>query len=409
MVAAYRGAGQARGHGRDRGPGASGGVGSTLEIAGNPSGRRSTWTDGHITYARASWVPASPPGCAPSRRRSTTGSLRQARTTDDAIAAGLVLRHGYLTTAGLHELIESIVVDAFLVLTIPLAWRIPPSRASISGPPPFAPTDLFPRLTLDLVREEAIRGAERWRSMAWSRRPRWHRAISPASFNGPDARAVGGRLPDRRSRVRTRSGHAARRVPLRHGPLPGQPRQGRPVRTGPHRRARPDRAGPGLIPPPARSPEIAPAEPLVSGRRRLSSCRCNASPCVYRGCRPSRRSPRPRAGSRHRSTSCARCSPACAASARPVPRSRVTSVDDLAHGAPGDGAAAPDRALLRQIPRTDQLLADPRLRLAERPARPGPGQGRGHPRAGPGAQPARSPRTGWPTPPSPNCPRPRRR
>ena len=44
----------------------------------------------------------------------------------------------------------------------------------------------------------------------------------------------------------------------------------------------------------------------------------------------------------------------------------VTSVDDLAHGAPaGDGGAAPDRALLRQIPRTDQLLADPRLRLAE--------------------------------------------
>ncbi|WP_246116162.1 L-seryl-tRNA(Sec) selenium transferase [Trebonia kvetii] len=52
-------------------------------------------------------------------------------------------------------------------------------------------------------------------------------------------------------------------------------------------------------------------------------------------------------------------------------------MDDLAHGAHGGdggagdsgstghgGRAAPDRALLRQIPRTDQLLADPRLRLA---------------------------------------------
>jgi L-seryl-tRNA(Ser) seleniumtransferase len=40
-------------------------------------------------------------------------------------------------------------------------------------------------------------------------------------------------------------------------------------------------------------------------------------------------------------------------------------VDDLARGAPaGGGGAAPDNALLRQIPRTDELLADPRLRLA---------------------------------------------
>jgi L-seryl-tRNA(Ser) seleniumtransferase len=40
----------------------------------------------------------------------------------------------------------------------------------------------------------------------------------------------------------------------------------------------------------------------------------------------------------------------------------VASVDDLRAD---DGGAVPDRALLRQIPRTDQLLADPRLRLAE--------------------------------------------
>jgi len=51
----------------------------------------------------------------------------------------------------------------------------------------------------------------------------------------------------------------------------------------------------------------------------------------------------------------------------------VTNVDDLGQGVPdgaprgddGDGAAAPGQALLRQIPRTDQLLADPRMRAAE--------------------------------------------
>jgi L-seryl-tRNA(Ser) seleniumtransferase len=50
----------------------------------------------------------------------------------------------------------------------------------------------------------------------------------------------------------------------------------------------------------------------------------------------------------------------------------VTNVDDLGQGAPGgaprgdgDGGAGPGQALLRQIPRTDQLLADPRMRAAE--------------------------------------------
>ena len=48
----------------------------------------------------------------------------------------------------------------------------------------------------------------------------------------------------------------------------------------------------------------------------------------------------------------------------------VTNVDDLGQGVPGgaprgDGRTAPGQALLRQIPRTDQLLADPRMRAAE--------------------------------------------
>jgi L-seryl-tRNA(Ser) seleniumtransferase len=45
----------------------------------------------------------------------------------------------------------------------------------------------------------------------------------------------------------------------------------------------------------------------------------------------------------------------------------VTTVDDLARSAPGSAAGrAPGSASLRKIPRTDQLLSDPRMRAAER-------------------------------------------
>ncbi len=134
------------------------GESGVLEIEGDPSGRIYL-EDGHITFARASWVP----GLA-ARLRAIAPSLDDGESspspeTDDAIAAGLVLRHGYLTMAGLHEIIESIVVDAFLVLTIPLMADSPVAGIHFR-PAVFAPTDLFPRLTLDLVRSEAIRGAE---------------------------------------------------------------------------------------------------------------------------------------------------------------------------------------------------------------------------------------------------------
>ena len=42
-------------------------------------------------------------------------------------------------------------------------------------------------------------------------------------------------------------------------------------------------------------------------------------------------------------------------------------MDDLARSAPRGGAGrAPDSGYLRKIPRTDQLLGDPRMRAAER-------------------------------------------
>jgi hypothetical protein len=71
-----------------------------------------------------------------------------------------MVRHGYLTEARLHELIESVVVDAFLVLTIPLT-EDSPVRGIHFEPVLTSLPSLFPRLTLDLVRGEAIRRAER--------------------------------------------------------------------------------------------------------------------------------------------------------------------------------------------------------------------------------------------------------
>ena len=66
--------------------------------------------------------------------------------------------------------------------------------------------------------------------------------------------------------------------------------------------------------------------------------------------------------------------PARASGRAPACRSRVTSVDDVARGAPrgapGAGAdasaSAPASAALRTIPRTDQLLDDPRMAAAQR-------------------------------------------
>jgi len=129
-----------------------------LEIEGDPSGRIYL-EDGHITFARASWVPGLAARLRAIAPSLDDGESRPSPETDDAVAAGLVLRHGYLTMDGLHEIIESIVVDAFLVLTIPLMADSPVAGIHFR-PAVFAPTDLFPRLTLDLVRGEAIRRAE---------------------------------------------------------------------------------------------------------------------------------------------------------------------------------------------------------------------------------------------------------
>jgi hypothetical protein len=134
-----------------------------LEVTGSPSG--AVYLDGgRIAFARASWVP----GLA-ARLRAVSPALAgsgemppdsDADDADDAAIAGLAVQRGYLTAAGLHELIRSIVVDAFLVLTVPLAMDSPVAAIRFTSTRTYW-TEMFPRLDIGLVRQEAFRRAER--------------------------------------------------------------------------------------------------------------------------------------------------------------------------------------------------------------------------------------------------------
>jgi hypothetical protein len=135
-----------------------------LEVTGSPAG--AIYLDGgQIAFARASWVP----GLA-SRLRALRPALREVGgagpgagadgDADDAAIAGFAVQHGYLTPARLHELIRSIVVDAFLVLTIPLAADSPVAAIRFTSTRTYW-TEAFPRLGLDLVRGEALSTAGR--------------------------------------------------------------------------------------------------------------------------------------------------------------------------------------------------------------------------------------------------------
>jgi hypothetical protein len=235
----------------------------TLEITGNPTGQ--VYLDGgRIAYARASWVPglaARVRAIAPSL---DNGESPLSQDAGDVDAAGLMVRHGYLSTAGLHELIESIVIDAFLVLTIPLAGE------SLFGAIHFTPgptclTDLFPRLSLEAVREEAVRRAERMAQYGLAPTT----AVAPRDLAEPTAVltreqwAVACQIGDRAS---------ARELAMRHGAslsdtvhcLGSLVMAGlcAPVRTGGQG---PTAPWPGLIRPAASSAENAPAELPVSG------------------------------------------------------------------------------------------------------------------------------------------------
>jgi hypothetical protein len=131
-----------------------------LEVTGNPSG--ALYLDGgRIAFARASCVPGLAARlCAISPALAGLGALPPGRDADDAAIAGFAVQSGHLSMAGLHELIRSIVVDVFLVLTTPPAADSPVAAIRFTSTRTYW-TELFPRLGIDLVRGEALRIAER--------------------------------------------------------------------------------------------------------------------------------------------------------------------------------------------------------------------------------------------------------
>ena len=145
------------------------GASGVLEVRGDPSG--AIYLDGgQIAFAGASWVPdlvARLRGLRPSSaellqllvgRNADDTSIDDTAIDDTAIAA-LVVRRGYLTAAGLHTLIRSIVVDALLVLMSPLTVDSPVAAIRFTSTRTYW-TDLFPRLEINAVLGEALGRAE---------------------------------------------------------------------------------------------------------------------------------------------------------------------------------------------------------------------------------------------------------
>jgi len=135
------------------------GASGVLEVKGDPSG--AIYLDGgRIAFAGASWVPGLIPRLS-GIRPSPAGlhQLLAAREAEDAAVAALAVQHGYLTAAGLHQLIRSIVVDAFLVLVVPLPVNSPVAAIRFTSTRTYW-TEMFPRLDIDSVRREAVGRAE---------------------------------------------------------------------------------------------------------------------------------------------------------------------------------------------------------------------------------------------------------
>lgn len=136
-----------------------------LEVTGSPSG--AIYLDGgRIAFARASWVPglaarlrAVSPALA-GKTEMAAGRPDGNDDADDAAVAGLAVQRGVLTGAEVRDLITSIVVDAFLVLTVPLAADSPVAGIRFTSTRTYW-TEMFPRLRIDRVRGEAFRKAER--------------------------------------------------------------------------------------------------------------------------------------------------------------------------------------------------------------------------------------------------------
>ncbi len=230
-----RGATQAASHGRHR----KGGNAGRYRC---PGGHREIlpaiiYLDGgQIAFAQASWVP----GLALRLRgiRPAPAGLRALLSgdgaDDHAAIAAHVVRRGYLTAATLAELIQSIVIDAFLVLTVPFAVNCPGRRHPVRGHPDV----VLDRAVPPARRRPRARGGPAAGQADGGLRPSPDDgggvALPHAAVGGLDAGAVGRRLPDHRPDAGRRDLAARCGIVARgHDRLPGRPDLGRAVLAGP--------------------------------------------------------------------------------------------------------------------------------------------------------------------------------
>ena len=147
------------------------GASGVLEVKGDPSGAI------YLDACEIAFAGASGAGLLPRRsglRPSLAGSQRllAEREAEDAAVAALAVQQGYLTTAGLHQLIRSIVVDAFLVLVVPLAVNSPVAAIRVTSTRTYW-TDLFPRLDIDRCAGRRSDGRRGSPTTGWPRPLRW--------------------------------------------------------------------------------------------------------------------------------------------------------------------------------------------------------------------------------------------
>jgi len=161
------------------------GATGVLEVMGDPSG--ALYLDGgRIAFAEASWVPGLVDrvrGLGPAS--AELQDLLAGWDADDDAVAALAVQRGYLTPSGLHELIRSIVVDAFLVLVIPLPENSHVTDLRFTSVRTHANT-VFPRLDVPEVRRAALSRADRMAER------------DPAPAPAPAAAAAAAAVPDQR-------------------------------------------------------------------------------------------------------------------------------------------------------------------------------------------------------------------
>ena len=131
-----------------------------MAIDGNPAG--AVYFDGgDVTFARSSWSPdLAARLCAVLRHSAEVCELLPGIDRPDGDLGAVLVARGYLTADQLHAILRSAIIDAVMVLTVPLAQeasvadiRLEPDSEHWAGS--------FCRLPVQRARAEAARQAER--------------------------------------------------------------------------------------------------------------------------------------------------------------------------------------------------------------------------------------------------------